>query len=54
MVERQNALLTFQVLGLRIDSRMGEVCKPITGPAEGGGYGWEVEPGKSFLLKLLR
>ena len=32
-----NALLTFLVHGLRMDSRMGEVCKPITEPAKGGG-----------------
>ena len=31
-----NALLTFLVHGLRMDSRMGEVCTPITGPAKGG------------------
>ena len=32
-----NALLTFLVHGLRMDSRIGEVCKPITEPAKGVG-----------------
>ena len=30
----RNALLTFQGLGLRMVSRTGEVCKPITKPAK--------------------